>query len=66
MTMEPQPDQWQSKLSDGRIVTYTSNINPRGDGPLAAQVANDDLKHTADADGPMTRREIEAVFVHVL
>jgi hypothetical protein len=45
---------------------YTSDINPQGDGILAAQVAGDDLKHTADADGPMTRPEIEAVFAHVL
>jgi hypothetical protein len=64
--MEPQPDLWQSKLPDGRIVSYASNISPQGDGQLSAQVANDDIKHLADADGPMTRREIEAVFAHVL
>jgi hypothetical protein len=65
--MEPQPDQWQSKLPDGRTVTYTSNIGPQGvGGPIAAQVANEDLKHTNFVNGPMPRREIEAVFVELL
>jgi hypothetical protein len=65
--MEPQPDQWQSKLPDGRTVTYTSNIGAVGvGGPIAAQLANEILKYTNFAGGPMTRREIEAVFADVL
>jgi hypothetical protein len=64
--MEPQPDQWRSKLPDGRIVTYTSNISRQGDGPLSAQVANERLKHTAPANGRMSRKEIEAIFAHLL
>jgi hypothetical protein len=63
--MEPQPDQWQTKLPDGRMVTYTSNIGPNG-GPIAAQEVNEVLKHTDFAYGRMTRRQIEAVFADVL
>jgi hypothetical protein len=66
--MNPQPDEWTKKLTDDRMVVYTSNLGSPlsgvGGGVITAQVG--DIKHTEIATHPMTRQEIEAIFAGIL
>jgi hypothetical protein len=53
-------DQWTKKLSDGRTVVYTMNIEAGTGGMITARV--EEIKHTKTVQTPMTREEVEARF----
>ena len=53
-------DQWTKKLSDGRTVVYTMNIEAGTGGMITARV--EEIKHTKTVQAPMTREEVEARF----
>ena len=56
-------DEWTKKLSDGRIVLYTSEF-PLGYGGVI-EVHLGELIRTRTVSGPMTREEVEARFTNL-
>jgi hypothetical protein len=56
-------DQWTKKLTDGRTVVYTLNIEAGTGGVITARV--EEVKHTKTVLTPMTREEVEAHFKNI-
>jgi hypothetical protein len=53
-------DEWTRKLPDGRLIRYTSDVEPRRGGRISVTI-NDRTK-TLEVDDAPTREEVEGHF----
>ena len=53
-------DEWIRKLADGRLIRYTSDVEPRRGGKITATI--DGPTKTLEVDDAPTREEVEEHF----